>query len=132
MNNVAYKQASKQSEYDKRCKELEQINKVLHITSKNSMTIFISDILELRTNDNKKVFHFRLLAKHLSQKMTQQLETSDDFYLLKIGIQIDAKTIRYYSIKKIRKNSTGHIYDLLIHCFSLEERNYLIQLYNSQ
>lgn len=131
MKSCEYIKSNEQLAYEQRSKELQEINKMRSNQSNRTVTISMDQIFQLRTNKSKKVFQFQLLVNTLNPLINQFIQNFSEKQSLKVGFQIGVNSVRYYSVRKIKMSKDGRLYDIFLDCSSLEERNFLINLYNS-
>ena len=131
MKSCEYIKSNEQLAYEQRSKELQELNKMRSNRSKRTITISMDQILQLRNNKSKKLFQFQLLTNHLNPQQNSFIQKLSENQTLKIGIQMTSNNIGYYSVKKIKLSRNTQYYDVSLVCSSLEERDFLINLYNS-
>lgn len=131
MKSCEYIKSKEQLAYEQRSKELQEINQIRSNRLKRTITISMDQILQLRNNKSKKLFQFQLLMNHLNPQQNSFIQKLSENQTLKVGIQIDSNNVRYYSVKKIKLSHNMQFYDVSLVCSSLEERDFLINLYNS-
>ncbi|NKC69060.1 hypothetical protein [Vagococcus fluvialis] len=131
MKSCEYIKSKEQLAYEQRSKELQEINQIRSNQSKRTITIGMDQIFQLRTNKSKKVFQFQLLVHTLNPLNNKFIRKFNEEQSLKVGFQIGINSVRYYSVRKIKMSKDGRLYDISLDCSSSEERNFLINLYNS-
>ena len=131
MKSCEYIKSNEQLAYEQRSKELQEINKMRSNRSKRTITISMDQIFQLRTNKSKKVFQFQLLVNSINPMNNQFIQKFSEKQSLKVGFQIGVNSVRYYSVRKIKMSKDGRLYDISLDCSSSDERDFLINLYNS-
>ena len=131
MKSCEYIKSNEQLAYEQRSKELQEINKMRSNRSKRTITISMDQIFQLRTNKSKKVFQFQLLVHSINPMNNQFIQRFSEKQSLKVGFQIGVNSVRYYSVRKIKMSKDGRLYDISLDCSSSDERDFLINLYNS-
>ncbi|WNF91533.1 hypothetical protein [Vagococcus fluvialis] len=131
MKSCEYIKSNEQLAYEQRSKELQEINKMRSNRSKRTITISMDQIFQLRTNKSKKVFQFQLLVHSINPMNNQFIQKFSEKQSLKVGFQIGVNSVRYYSVRKIKMSKDGRLYDISLDCSSSDERDFLINLYNS-
>ena len=131
MKSCEYIKSNEQLAYEQRSKELQEINKMRSNRSKRTITISMDQIFQLRTNKSKKVFQFQLLVNSINPMNNQFIQRFSEKQSLKVGFQIGVNSVRYYSVRKIKMSKDGRLYDISLDCSSSDERDFLINLYNS-
>lgn len=131
MKSCEYIKSNEQLAYEQRSKELQEINKMRSNRSKRTITISMDQIFRLRTNKSKKVFQFQLLVHSINPLNNQFIQKFSKKQSLKVGFQVGENSVRYYSVRKIKMSKDGRLYDISLDCSSSDERDFLINLYNS-